>query len=629
MISSPGADFGPFAPLAQNLQEITEALAATTTQREVIEIVLTPAVRALGAVAGIVLLVDQADQQMRIAGSQGYQDGVPTLWQDGPVEQNALIADILRMKEARYFEDAGELKAAYPQLERRTGGLLPVANATLPMFLDHQPLGVIVLDFTEPHTFTPVERRFLTILSGQCAVALGRAEATRTLEARVEERTRQLEEQTGQLQAQTEQLQAQARQLEERTRQLEDERTALEAFTRFTEVVGSETDVQVLVQQAITLLRDVSAADAVYLERGGELFRATVWNPQFDAGLLTRLQAGFPLRQSSLALALRENHAAFIDHWDAAAQWIEESGHLRAVAGYPFFRDGEMESVLLVGLRTSDVWGERPKGIFRAVGRSLDLALDRARQARTVTAQRDALDVRTRLLEDSTQELQSFSYSVSHDLRTPVRHMIGFLHLARKSLGDRLDERSAHHLGVVEQAGGQMNTLIDALLDVARAAQQALRPTAVDLNALMAQVQAGLTPDLMTRNVQWEVASLPTVQGDWDALKQVLTQLTENALKFTRTRDPATIRVWAEDQGEAWGVFVRDNGLGFDPHYQDRLFNLFQRLHTTDEASGTGVGLASVRRLILKHGGRVTAEGQVGEGATFGFTLPKVGPATL
>ena len=194
MTSQPSPDLGPFEPLAEKLQGITEALAATGTQREVIEIVLTPAVQALGATAGIVLLVDETDQQMTIAGSQGYEDGVPTLWQDGPIEHHVLISDILRMKEARYFEHTGALKEAYPELEGRTGGLFPVANATLPMFLDHWPLGVIVLDFTEPHHFTPAERRFLTILSGQCAVALGRAEATRTLEARVEERTRQLEE---------------------------------------------------------------------------------------------------------------------------------------------------------------------------------------------------------------------------------------------------------------------------------------------------------------------------------------------------------------------------------------------------------------------------------------------------
>jgi light-regulated signal transduction histidine kinase (bacteriophytochrome) len=289
--------------------------------------------------------------------------------------------------------------------------------------------------------------------------------------------------------------------------------------------------------------------------------------------------------------------------------------------------NGELERVLLIGSRTSLTWDERTKGIFRAVGRSLDLALNRAWQSSTVTAQRDTLEAQTKELEGRTQELQAFSYSVSHDLRTPVRHMIGFLGLARKALDGRLDDRSARYLDVAEQAGTQMNTLIDALLDLSRAAQQALRPGRVDLNGLMAQIQATLLPDLLTRNIRWEIVPLPAVRGDQDALKQVLTQLTENAVKFTRTRDPAIIRVWAEDQGDAWGVFVQDNGLGFDPRYQDRLFNLFQRLHSTDEASGTGVGLASVRRLILKHGGQVFAQGQVGEGATFGFTLPKSSPS--
>ena len=583
------------------------------------------------------------------------------------------------------------------------------------------------------------------------------------------------------------------------TRQLDEERAALEAFTRFTEEVGSETDVEVLVQRAITLLADTCSADTVYLKCDGDLFKATVWNSDFDPALLTRLQAGFPLKQSNLALILRQNTAAFIDHWDAAAQWIEESLHLRAVAGYPYFEEDQLESVLLIGCRTSAIWDERTKGIIRAVGHSLDLALDRAHQTealkqknaelaartqalegfalltrefslehdpvtqvgraqelilslmpsgistyyelqgdhwdlrshrgtfhdpallealqagvprgsilnierpaatgqpyyqdhfdastsmvaqkefeaigtsvglpilvtdqvqgvlivglyqarpwsaperavletvahslglvlerslatRALLDQRDALDVQTASLAAANEELQAFSYSVSHDLRTPVRHMLGFLGLARKNLDGRLDERSARYLDVVEQAGTQMNTLIDALMDLSRAAQHTVRVQVVDLDELMAQIQAVLLPDLLSRNIQWEVAPLPSVWGDADALKQVLTQLTENAVKFTRTRDPAVIRVWAEDQGDAWGVFVQDNGLGFDPRYQDRLFNMFQRLHSVKEAAGTGVGLASVRRLILKHGGQVFATGQVGEGATFGFTLPK------
>ncbi|UBV44124.1 GAF domain-containing protein (plasmid) [Deinococcus taeanensis] len=606
MTSLPGSPLEPFASLAEHLQQITEALAATSTDREVIDVVLTPAVQALGAVAGIVLLVDRTDQQLKIAGSQGYEDGHPTIWQEGSIENHVLLADLLRMREALYFEDAGALKASYPDLERRTGGRALVANAALPMFLDHRPLGVIVLDFTEPHHFPPEERRFLRILAAQCAIALGRAEATRMLEARVQDRTRQWEEQT---------------------RQLEEERAAHAAFVAFTEAVGSETDLSTLVERAITLLHETCDVEAVYFERNGELFTAAGWSPSADPTLLPLLQQGFPLQHSSIARGLQGNTATYIDHWRDTGLLIQESAIYQAVAGYPYFMEDTLQSVLLIGSRTSATWDERRKGIFRAVGRSLDLALDRARQTRIVTAQRDALNARTQELADSTAELQAFSYSVSHDLRTPVRHMTGFLELARKALDGRLDERSARYLDIVEQSGRQMNTLIDGLLDLSHAAQRTLEPGVVDLNEVMAQIQTTLLPDLLTRNVTWEVADLPQVWGDRGALAQVLTQLTENALKFTRTRDPARIQVWADDQGGVWRVCVKDNGLGFDPRYQDRLFNLFQRLHRADEVSGTGVGLASVRRLILKHGGQVFAQGQLGEGATFGFTLPKRRPA--
>ncbi|MGY2897339.1 ATP-binding protein [Deinococcus sp. UYEF24] len=479
-----------------------------------------------------------------------------------------------------YFQDVYDRASA--QLPALLGHIS--ASVTLPLRVEGQLTGLLVFVLYHQRTWTSVNRVVLETAVQSLELALDRAA---------------------------------------KTRELDEERTALEAFTRFTEAVGSEASVQALVQRAITLLEDTCEVEAAYFERDGEVFKATVWSPQFDPALLPLLQQGFPLQHSGIAKVLRQNTAAYIDHWNDTGLLIEESGVYRAVAGYPYLVDSVLESVLMIGSSGTATWDERTKGIFRAVGRSLDLALDRARQTQTVTAQRDALEGRTQQLEDSTQELQAFSYSVSHDLRTPVRHMIGFLGLAKKALDGRLDERSARYLDVVEQAAGQMNTLIDALLDLSNTAQQTLRPRMIDLNGIMTQIQATLVPDLTTRNIQWEVEVLPQVWGDRDALKQVLTQLTENALKFTRTRDPAVIRVWAEEQGDVWKVSVQDNGLGFDPHYQDRLFNLFQRLHSADEASGTGIGLASVRRLVLKHGGQVFAEGKVGEGATFGFTLPK------
>ena len=434
MTSLVGPDLERFTPPAEYLQDITEALAATRTHQEVIEIILTPAVKALGAVAGIVLLVNATDQQLKIAGSQGYQDGTLIIWQEGPVEDHVLIADILRLREACYFEQVGSLKAAYPELEARTGALAAVANAVLPLFSDARPLGVIVLDFKEPHTFTPPERRFLKILASQCSIALGRAEATEILETQVEERTRQL-----------------------------------------------------LSEQA-------------------------------------------------------------------------------------------------------------------------------------------ALKAQTRELVAANEELQAFAYWVSHDLRTPVRHITGFLKLARISLDGQLDERTARYLDVIDHAGAEMNALIDALLDLSRTSQLPLRLTPVDLSSVLARILEAVLPDLLDRDVKWEVGVLPSVTGDVDALRLAMTQLIENALKFTKDQTRAVIHVWAEDQGEVWRVSIRDNGVGFDPRYQKQLFQMFKRLHRAGEFEGQGVGLARVRRIVLKHGGEVFAEGQPGLGATFSFTLPKDGP---
>ncbi|UQN08989.1 GAF domain-containing protein [Deinococcus sp. QL22] len=372
MISLPGADLGPFAYLAQNLQEITEALAATTTQREVIEIVLTPTVQAIGASAGIVLLVNQTDQQLKIAGSQGYEDGPPTLWQEGPINDHVLIADILRMREALYFEDAGALKAAYPELERRTGGLLPVANATLPMFLDGQPLGVIVLDFTEPHHFTLAERRFLKILSAQCAVALGRAEATVQLEARVEERTRQLK----------------------------DEQTAQAAFVTFTEAVGSETDLPTLIQQAITLLqRRFPGASIVYYEQEGKLWRARVWSEDMRPELVAVITAGLPVETPLFAEVAHTRQPVFTDVWDAEREGVAASEEYSAAANYPLVLEGKLHRLLSIGLRDTRTWSEADKVLLRSVGRSLNLALERTETTRQLALQNTELQARTRALE--------------------------------------------------------------------------------------------------------------------------------------------------------------------------------------------------------------------------------------
>jgi len=1106
----PGADSEPLSPLTEYLQEITEALAATGTQREVIEIILTPAVEALGAVAGIVLLIDQDDQQLKIAGSQGYEDITRTIWQEGALQDNQLVADILRIRQALYFEHAGTLKTAYPEIESRTGGLAAVANALLPMFLDKQPLGVIVLDFGEPHDFTPAERRFLKILSNQCAVALGRTQATQLLEAHVTERTQQLEE---------------------RTRQLEEEQAALEIFVAFTEAVGSETDVQALVRQAITLLVDTCGVDVTYVEREDELFKPSAWSPDYDPTLLRLLDRGFPLQHSAIAKVLLQKSTAFIDHWNTTWLFIEESGIFQALAGHPYFVAGELQSVLLIGSRTSATWSERHKKIFRAVGRSLDLSLERAATARQLEAQNAELHAQTLALEGmaeltrdlslpggpkqlivqvmdlmrsllppgyasyweikegkwrvtahrgnvgrpewqaarergfpvgqfptldlpwqtrqpyfqghynpghdavpelmdhlisiatlpvmirgevvgvfglgqfghrdwgaadrallataihslglgleraeqlqqleaesaaraaftafteavgsqtdvwvlaqqaiavlrrrfpqasvgyyeregelwkarvwssdvrqdveaviraglptetpmivqmldagqavfldawdpqreqlgsseeysrvgnvpllvdgevramlsvafksvqpwsepakglvqavgraltlalersetarhleaqnaellartqalegfarltqhlsleaepavligaalkmalsllppgyaafwephdglwratvqagdvgdaalqavisaglpvdrtptldtprrtqqpfyqdvylqgldtapevvshvnavatlpvlvrsevlgvlnvplfearhwnaadravmettahslglaleraeqarqltaqrdmlqaTNEELEAFTYSVSHDLRTPVRHILSFGGLLRRVLPETLDERAQRYFSVIEAAAVNLNQLIDGMLELSRTSRQTLQQESVELGHLVESVRSELSARHPMRLIRWQVSSLPTVMGDTALLRRVVAALLENAVKYTRTREEALIEVWAEDRHDTWAVLVRDNGVGFDPRYQDKLFTVFQRLHRQEDFEGAAISLANARRIVARHGGVMIAEGQLDGGATFSFVLPK------
>ncbi|WP_052326866.1 sensor histidine kinase [Deinococcus peraridilitoris] len=168
-----------------------------------------------------------------------------------------------------------------------------------------------------------------------------------------------------------------------------------------------------------------------------------------------------------------------------------------------------------------------------------------------------------------------------------------------------------------------MNTLIDAMLELSRTSRLPVLVRLVDLGQLVSAIRAELEVDLLERQVRWKIDALPLVAGDQDLLRQVMQNLLVNAVKYTGKRDEALIEVWAEERADEWTVFVRDNGAGFDPRFQEKLFGVFQRLHRADEFAGTGVGLATVRRIVHRHGGRVWAQGQVEAGATFAFSLPK------
>jgi light-regulated signal transduction histidine kinase (bacteriophytochrome) len=235
---------------------------------------------------------------------------------------------------------------------------------------------------------------------------------------------------------------------------------------------------------------------------------------------------------------------------------------------------------------------------------------------------------RTSQLQEANRELESFSYSVSHDLRAPLRHITGFAQLLARKAGSKLDESSRGYLDTIISAAQQGGTLIDDLLSFSRMSRAELHKRPVDLRLLMEEVRHELASDANGRHVEWRIGEMPRVEADPALLRQVVRNLLGNALKYTRPKPQALIEVGAHVVGQDIEVWVRDNGVGFEMQYVDKLFGVFQRLHTADEFEGTGIGLANVRRIISRHGGRTWAEGVLGQGATFHFSLPRASSET-
>jgi light-regulated signal transduction histidine kinase (bacteriophytochrome) len=228
----------------------------------------------------------------------------------------------------------------------------------------------------------------------------------------------------------------------------------------------------------------------------------------------------------------------------------------------------------------------------------------------------------SRDLEEANRELEAFSYSVSHDLRAPLRSIEGFSQILLEDYGDKLDEEGEDYLGRVRAASRRMAFLIDDLLDLSRVSRRPLRRELVDLSTQTREIAAELGKSQPEREAEFVIADGLTANGDARLLRLALENLLGNAWKFTSREEKARIEFGSTTlEGRERVYFVRDNGMGFDEAYAGKLFGAFQRLHGPEEFEGTGIGLATVQRIVRRHGGRVWAEGEVGQGATFFFTL--------
>jgi PAS domain S-box-containing protein len=249
---------------------------------------------------------------------------------------------------------------------------------------------------------------------------------------------------------------------------------------------------------------------------------------------------------------------------------------------------------------------------------------ERKRREEEIQGLNQELAKRSTELEAINKELEAFAYSVSHDLRAPLRHVAGFTELLQKKVASGVDEKSNRYMAMILDSAKRMGNLIDDLLAFSRIGRAETQKTLVSMAQLVKEALTEVRQDTEGRNIVWKIGALPDFYGDRSMLRLVLVNLISNAIKFTRTRKQAEIEIGCADgNSDDLVVFVRDNGVGFDMKYANKLFGVFQRLHESAAFEGTGIGLATVQRIIHRHGGKVWAEGAVDNGATFYFSAPK------
>jgi PAS domain S-box-containing protein len=312
------------------------------------------------------------------------------------------------------------------------------------------------------------------------------------------------------------------------------------------------------------------------------------------------LETSFPVDLDEIVAEVRQT-----GRWEGELRRKKADGTEIVVASRWSFREAD---------------GETPAAILET---SNDIT---ERKRREVEIQRlnQELEKRSAEMERANKELEAFAYSVSHDLRAPLRHMSGFTELLQKRVAASLDEKGRRYMSIMLESADRMGHLIDDLLTFSRIGRVEAQMCSVSMEEVMRDAMTDVRPETEGRAINWKVGALPELYGDRALLRLVMINLLSNAVKFTRVRKEAEIAIGTMNgTGEDVVVFVKDNGVGFDMKYVDKLFGVFRRLHRADEFEGTGIGLATVQRIIHRHGGRVWAEGIVDGGATLYFSIPK------
>ena len=598
---------------------ITQALGDAATPAEVIHAVVHEGIQALGARAGAVALPSADGQALELHTTFGYDPTALAPWQTIPLVRPTPVTEAYRQKTPLFIETAHKAILDFPVLQTEmqnfSGSL-----AALPLIVRDQVLGVLMLTFPQERIFHEGDRLLLYALAGQCAQALQRSTAL--------ERAERLNEQLSFL--------AQAGELLSRSLNLD---AVLESIARL--MVPRLTDWCVIHLPSLDG-RQLLPVTVIHQDPAMVSFLRH-FIEQNPVGISVENGTGrvFITGQPELVPVITDEMYDTIPQSEA---WKDDVRRLqlRSVITVPMHANGRVVGVLGLARTNLDrLYSQEDVAFALEVAGRAGQAVEHARlysRAQQEIQQRQQaqqeLDTANLLLEErvrerthdlneANRELEGFTYSASHDLRTPVRHVMSFADLTRRALEQSQPEKVTRYLDVIKQSALRMNALIDGMLTLSRVGSQAFNPEWVEAETLVSQARRDIGLEFPSRPVRWKLGSMPQVWGDPSMLQQVITNLMSNAVKYSSSREVSEVKVWVEDREQDWMVSVQDNGSGFDARYTEKLFGVFQRLHTQEEIEGVGVGLATVRRIVIKHQGQVFAESSGGLGATFRFTLPK------